>query len=127
MKNETYKKKLDENGVPLIVDGDFVMELVESIDFPDLEISFAENLNSDKAFGNKLVDTFLIDNRESPISFNPQLSINVLQKFQGVKALAEVGDIKNVILMLNYIEIDGLFTQERKDKYISMCQKHLGI
>ena len=87
----------------------------------------SEKLNSYKFFGNKLVDTFLIDNRESPIAFNPQLSINVLQKFQGVKALAEVGDIKNVMLMLNYIEVDELFTQERKDKYILMCQNHLGI
>jgi len=87
---------------------------------------FASNLSNDKNFGNKLVDTFLIDNRESPIAFNPQLSISVLQKFQGVKALAEVGDIKNVMLMLNYIEVDELFTQERKDKYILMCQNHLG-
>ena len=28
--NENWKKKLDNNGKPLIVDGDFVMELVSS-------------------------------------------------------------------------------------------------
>jgi len=84
-------------------------------------------LKNDVEFGNKLIAEFLIDNRISPIAFNPQLSMNVLQKFQAVKALAEVGDIKNVMLMLGLIEVDELFTQERKDKYISMCQIHLGL
>lgn len=34
-KNETYKKVLDENGQPLIIDGDFVMELVSSVEVED--------------------------------------------------------------------------------------------
>lgn len=88
---------------------------------------FAESLENDKAFGDVLVNEFLVDNRISPLSFNPQLSISVLQKFQIVKALAEVGDIKNVMLMLGLIETDELFTQERKDKYILMCEKHLAL
>ena len=82
-------------------------------------------LKCDVEFGFKLIAEFLIDNRLSPIAFNPQLSMSVLQKFQVVKSLAEVGDIKNVKLMLYMIETDELFTNERKDKYIQMCETYL--
>lgn len=127
MKNETYKKKLNEEGNPIIENGDFVMEIVDSVELPDLELSFHEKLKSDKLFGEQLIEMFLIDNRESTVSFNPQLSMSVLQKFQVVKALAEVGDIKSVTLMLGKLSVDNLFTQERKDKYILMCNKYLGL
>lgn len=33
---ETYRKKLDEEGNPIIENGDFVMELVESIEIVNL-------------------------------------------------------------------------------------------
>lgn len=87
----------------------------------------SDKLKCDVDFGNKLISEFLVDNRISPISFNPQLSASVLMKFQTVKALAEVGDIKNVKIMLGYIEVDELFTQERKDKYINMINNYLGL
>ena len=35
MKNETYKKKLDSNGNPILINGEFVMELVSSETLPD--------------------------------------------------------------------------------------------
>ena len=34
--NEIYSKKLDSEGNPILVDGDFVMELISSIEVPDL-------------------------------------------------------------------------------------------
>ena len=34
--NEIYSKKLDSKGNPILVDGDFVMELISSIEVPDL-------------------------------------------------------------------------------------------
>ena len=34
--NEVYSKKLDSEGNPILVDGDFVMELISSIEVPDL-------------------------------------------------------------------------------------------
>lgn len=83
--------------------------------------------DKDKAFGALLLDTFLRDNRDSPIAFNPTISMQLLQKFQGVKALAEVGDIKSVRYLLMNTEVDDVFTQERKDKYVLMCSNHLGL
>ena len=34
--NEVYSKKLDSEGNPILVDGDFVMELISSIEVPDI-------------------------------------------------------------------------------------------
>lgn len=34
--NEIYSKKLDSKGNPILVDGDYVMELISSIEVPDL-------------------------------------------------------------------------------------------
>ena len=34
--NEIYSKKLDEKGEPIMVDGDFVMELISSIEVTDI-------------------------------------------------------------------------------------------
>lgn len=36
--NEVYSKKLDSEGNPILVDGDFVMELISSIEVPDVVI-----------------------------------------------------------------------------------------
>lgn len=38
MVHKVYRKKLDENGQPLMVNGDFVMELVESVELPDVPL-----------------------------------------------------------------------------------------
>ena len=34
--NEIYSKKLDEKGEPIIENGDFVMELISSVEVPDI-------------------------------------------------------------------------------------------
>lgn len=83
--------------------------------------------DKDKAFGGLLLDTFLRDNRDLPIAFNPTISMQLLQKFQSVKALAEVGDIKSTRYILMNTEVDDVFTQDRKDKYIAMCSNHLSL
>lgn len=84
-----------------------------------------ETLLKDIDFGKNLILTFLADNRLSAESFNPEKSMGLLQKFAGVKALAEVGDIKNVKLLLSTFDIDATFTKERKDKYILMCDTYI--
>jgi len=103
------------------------MELVESIYVEDEPITSEIELENDKVFGIKLLDTFLTDNRDLVIAFTPEISLGLLQKFAPIKALAEVGDIKTTKAMLISTTIDTIFTQERKDKYIQMCNDHLGI
>lgn len=87
----------------------------------------ANDLQLDKDFGNILLDEFLKDNRILPVAFTPSISLQLLQTFAPIKALAEVGDIKNVKAILSTIPTDNIYTQERKDKYIQMCNNHLGI
>jgi hypothetical protein len=49
--NEIYLKKLDSEGNPILVDGDFVMELISSIEVPDLVIESTDIVVTD--FNNK--------------------------------------------------------------------------
>jgi hypothetical protein len=49
--NEIYSKKLDSEGNPILVDGDFVMELISSIEVPDLVIESTDIVVTD--FNNK--------------------------------------------------------------------------
>lgn len=87
----------------------------------------ALDLNKDILFGISLLRTFLTDNRDLVIAFTPEISLGLLQKFAPIKALAEVGDIKTTKAMLMSTAIDSIFTQERKDKYIQMCNDYLGL
>jgi hypothetical protein len=49
--NEIYSKKLDSEGNPILVDGDFVMELISSIEVPDLVVEPTDIVVTD--FNNK--------------------------------------------------------------------------
>ena len=49
--NEIYSKKLDSEGTPILVDGDFVMELISSIEVPDLVVEPTDIVVTD--FNNK--------------------------------------------------------------------------
>lgn len=128
MKNIIYKRKLNNDGTPFLDEnGDFVNEIVSEEEVEVTHLTHAEKYASDKDFGIKLMDLFLIDNRESPIAFNPAISDALLQKMQLPKAFAEVGDIKTVKYLLSITETDEIFTQQRKDKYVLMCNNHLGL
>jgi hypothetical protein len=82
-------------------------------------------LKEDLKFGQFLIEEFLKDNRLLPISFTPESSLLIFQKFSDVEALCRLGDIKSVRLLLIGKEVDQIFTQERKNKYIQMCDEHL--
>jgi len=49
--NEIYSKKLDNEGNPILVDGDFVMELISSVEVPDLVVEPTDIVVTD--FNNK--------------------------------------------------------------------------
>ena len=49
--NEIYLKKLDSEGNPILVDGDFVMELISSTEVPDLVVELTDIVVTD--FNNK--------------------------------------------------------------------------
>lgn len=85
-----------------------------------------QRLESDLQFGNQLVKEFLKDNRLITPIVTPSESLQLLSEFNNIEKLANLGDIKSVSILLNGIQTDPrLFTQERKDKYMSMINSYL--
>lgn len=57
--NETYKKKLNSKGEPILKDGDFVMELVSSQEIPDVPLTI-EQINQMQSEELKKTDGYYI-------------------------------------------------------------------
>lgn len=118
------------NGVTItIYKGDEpIQEIDPSQELEDKRKALIEQiLLRDKTFCQNLINQFLIDNRDLQTPFSTTTSVNLLQKFQSIKGLSEVGDVKNVKRILENTDIDSIFTQNRKDKYILMCSNYLGL
>lgn len=129
IENITYRRKLNEDGTPYLDEnGDYVNEVVsvETIEDEPV-ISEKEKLEKDKQFGKSLIDLFLLENRQSNVTFTPSINIGLLQKFENIQKLAEVGDIKTVKYLLELVIVDEIFTQERKDNYVELCNEYLGL
>jgi hypothetical protein len=84
-----------------------------------------EKLKSDIDFGNLLIEIFLLDNRLIEPEVTPYESLELLNKFDKIQKLASLGDIKSTKILLNNTSVDDrLFTQERKDKYLSLISNY---
>ena len=70
------------------------------------------------AKGEAMILDYLADNRR--LRLTNEQSIQQLQKFQVIKALLQVGDLSSAKALLFITEVDEVFTQERKDKYLAM-------
>ena len=80
-----------------------------------------EKLSSDINFGAMLIDMFLLDNRLIVPHVTPTESLNLLSEFEKIEKLARLGDIKSISILMNGVQTDNrIFTQERKDKYLSL-------
>lgn len=90
-------------------------------------VSTSELLKRDISFGVNLLSVFLEDNRNLAAAFTPEISSNLLAKFSNVERLARLGDIKSVKYLISVTELDAIFTEDRKDKYVSMCNQYLGL
>lgn len=100
------------------IHGTFERDFVEIPKKNEYQIAY-ELLTLDIEKGKTLIKEFLVDNRLSP-NVTTADSIRLLQLFGTAKALAEVGDLKNVRLILSSLEINEIYTQERHDKYMSI-------
>jgi hypothetical protein len=102
----------------------YTVELSPDVQIPPLLPE--EKLLNDKNFGAMLIEMFLLDNRLITPSVTPSESLQLLSEFSNIEKLASLGDIKSVSILLNGIQTDTrLFTQERKDKYMSMINSYL--
>ena len=75
-------------------------------------------------FGNELINLFLLDNRQYGY-ISVEDSIALLSKFSDIEKLCKLGAIRDVQLLMQSITVDLIFTQERKDKYMSMINEYL--
>jgi hypothetical protein len=99
-------------------------EIQENIE-EDVYTVLLNKTKSDISFGMELLTAFLADNRATPQAFSTAVNLALLQKFSSTKSFAEVGDIKTCKSLLENTEIDSIFTQSRKDKYVQMCTDYL--
>ena len=82
-----------------------------------------QRLSMDLDFDSHIIYSFVEDNRVMDIT--PEQSEAVLVKFRDILAFAQTGAITSIDNYLPLIPTDDVFTQERKDKYISMITDYL--
>lgn len=91
------------------------------------DIDYTERYRKCKAFAVELIDMFMIDNWTNGMSISFDKSNALMTKFQNISHFADKGDIRSVSIILPTIEIDDIFTQERKDKYISIVESFISL
>jgi hypothetical protein len=90
-----------------------------------------DKVSQDLDFGISLIKLFRTDNADYEQANNVTItvaeSVALMQKFQSLIGFCQVGAISEAYALLPGIEIDAIFTQERKDKYLSTIQNYLGL
>jgi len=94
------------------------------------EQSNSDKVEQDTAFGSSLIKLFRTDNaqyeQDNNVQITVQESLQLMGKFQSLIGLCQVGAVAEAFALLPSIEIDAIFTQERKDKYLELIQNYLG-
>lgn len=93
----------------------------------EVEVAQPQSVIEKIEFGRILLLEFLQDNNDMTQAFTPQISLQMLNTFAPVKQLCECGDLKNAKYLVSQIEVNSIFTQARKDKYIAMINEFLGV
>jgi len=82
-------------------------------------------------FGISLIKLFRVDNaqyeKDNDTIITPSETLTLMSKFGSVISLCQVGAIKEVAEFLPSLEVDVIFTQERKDKYQTLINNYLGV
>lgn len=78
----------------------------------------------DMDFGKNLVLDYLAENKQMNLSTAD--SVGQLQKLSAIKMLLESGAIGAAFELLQGVPVDGIFTQGRKEKFLSDLKKYLG-
>jgi hypothetical protein len=85
----------------------------------------AEKLSADKAFGQRVIDMYELENREiGPFTLAESLEIGL--KFGPIEQLLLAGSISQALEFLQGLAVDAkALTQARKDSYIAMLTAYL--
>lgn len=104
-------------------------DAVDQIHEKPTEQKIKERIQERKAFGQALEDLFLYDNamyfatRGTPVTKAESKSLRT--KTKDAWENAKVGSLEVCLEELQDIVVDTIFTQERKDKYITMINNYL--
>ena len=71
--------------------------------------------------GSNVIEQYLYDN--SLIVLDALQTLQQLKKFSAIKELLELGSLRVAKELLSTSEVDEIFTQERKDKYLQMLTR----
>tara|TARA_Y100001973_G_C5136066_1_gene300361 strand:- start:237 stop:641 length:405 start_codon:yes stop_codon:yes gene_type:complete len=82
-----------------------------------------ERLSMDIEFCLQLIQTFLLDNRNAGVTVEQGEAL--MTKFVNILQFAQTGAVGSVNDLLAAVPVDDVFTQERKDKYLSMISNYL--
>lgn len=80
-------------------------------------------VEQDIELGKTVILEYLRENKELYIS--TEQSVGQLQKFLPIKSLLEVGALREARDLIFLLEVDDIFTQVRKDKYLGMLNQWL--
>lgn len=78
------------------------------------------NLSERKAIGLDVIQEYLRDNELLEGLFTTEDTLAMAQTFAPIRLLLEVGSLRVASELIQAIEPNPIFTQERKDKYILM-------
>ena len=116
---EKYKNEAEALAAAASFGAGYSVEYIAPYTAPTIE----ERLEKDLYFGNSLIFTFVQDNRNQGI--NTEQSEALLLKFRDILAFAQTGAITSIAKYLPLIETDSIYTEERKEKYISLINEYL--
>jgi len=119
---EVLKPILEAEAIQAAIDAEEkakqdAIEAIESQKQAEIQAKFAL-MKANQELGLKMVETYLYDNSE--LNLTTQQTLTQLQKFGAIKQLLELGSMKAAKELIFMSEVDEIFTQERKDKYLLM-------
>lgn len=100
-----------------------VKELQQEEETPTFD--YFELLEKNQNFGKNLIKTFLLDNYKLPKKISEESSLELMKKFKCIINFCQLGDVKSVLFLLEKIEIDEIFTDERKNIYLENIRNYL--
>ena len=97
----------------------YEVELIGAVE----PLSIQVRLQMDLDFGQKLIYTFVEDNRIQGI--NTTQSEQLLVEFRDILGFAQTGAITSISVYLPNLPTNDVYTIERKEKYIAMINGYL--
>lgn len=122
-KTETHQFATEKEAIDFILDDKEILKIeIEELVYTVLN---SDKLEKDIQFGKTLITKFLKDNRDMPIAFTLNDNISLLTQFGPIETFSRLGDIKTVKALTSNVVVGNIFTQFRKDEFLSIINNYL--